>query len=383
MNDKQNQTGDHDVDEITMVRTLLVAPPPPDPRVTANARQQLLQRAAARQPSRRRRWALGLTATAAAAGTAAALAIVLPSSGHSGPAGDHGGLVTTEERPLGTVSGRSAQAFLLAAATQLAQAPVSTGRYWCTQGVSAQLDAIGPGGMELTPPGGGKAQPASPASDYRYSILDRQLMDACNQAGSTAIVGGYLQELGARPATAADAAAWRKAGSPQWLGWYAKGAVIPDHASARQPTSKPAGPAEPPLPSDPSPAQVRAYLLDNRIDARIPKNALNGQLFSQALALLENPVSPAVRAADFQLLASIPGVQMRQGVKDPLGRTGTALWLGNDLDEGMITMTIIDPATGMVLAYDFLTPQPGWVYAPGTVQAYTAFTSTWTNSLPS
>ena len=372
------------MDEITMVRALLVAPPPPDPRVTASARQRLLHHAAPPRPSRRRRLALGLTATAAAAGAAAALAIALPSGSHSGPASANGGLITTEERPLGTAAGHSAHAFLLSAATQLAEAPVSTGRYWCTQAVSAQLDAIGPGGMELTPQGGGKAQPASPVSDYRYSILDRQVSDACRlpDLSNTAIVGGYYQELGAQPATAADVAAWRKEGSPAWLGWYAKGAVIPDHASARQATSKRGGPAGPPLPPDPTPAQLRAYLLDNPVDAGIPKDALNGQLFSQAVDLLQDPVSPAVRAADFQLIASIPGVQMQQDVKDPLGRTGIALWLGNDLIEGMITRTIIDPATGLVLAYDFLTPQPGWVYAPGTVQEYTAFTSTWTNTLP-
>jgi len=377
MNDKQNQTGDHDVDEITMVRTLLAPPPPPDPRVTASARQRLIQRAVAPRPSRRRRWVLGLTATAAAAGTAAALVTVLP-SGHSGPASDHGRLVTTEERPLGTAEGRSARAFLLAAATQLAKAPVSTGRYWCNQSVMAQLDAIGPGGMELTPQGGGSAQPASPVSDYRYSILDRQVADACQQPGSsnTGIVGGYLQELGAQPATAADAAAWRKEGSPAWLGWYAKGAVIPDHASARQLTSKRGGPAQSPLPPNPTPAQLRAYLL--AIQSPRIVGSLNADLYMQARTLLLDPVSPAVRATDFQVLASIPGVRMQQGVKDPLGRTGTALWL--DSDQSMI---IVDPATGLLLADEFLVPQPGWVYAPGTVQQYVAWTSTWTNSLPS
>lgn len=367
------------MDEITMVRALLVAPPPPDPGVTANARQRLLQRTAAPRRSRRR-WVLGLTATAAAAGTAAALVIALP-TGHSGSARNHGGLVTTEERPLGTASGRPAQAFLLATATRLAQAPVSTGRYWCNQSVSAQLDPIGPVGMELTPSGEG--QPASPVSDYRYSILDQQESDACQEPGSTntGIVGGYLQDLGARPATAQDAATWRKDGSPVWLGWYAKGAVIPDHPSARQPSSKPGGPAETPPPSDP--AHLRAYLLalqSPRYGGSLNKDggSPNEDLFMQARTLLLDPISPAVRAADFQVLASIPDVRMQPGVKDPLGRTGTALWL----DSGQ-PMIIVDPATGMLLADEFLVPQPGWVYAPGTIQQYVAWTSTWANSLPS
>jgi hypothetical protein len=312
MNGKQNQTGDHGMDEMTMVRTFFGPPPPPHRRVTADARQRLLQRVAPPRPPRRRRyWALGLTATAAAAGAAAALVIALPSSGHSGPASAHSGLVTTEEMPLGTASGRSAQAFLLATATRLAQAPAATGSYWCNQSVSAQLDPIGPGGVELTPQGGGKAQPASPVSDYRYSILDRQVSDSCREpdSSSTGIVGGYLQELGARPATAKDALAWKRAGSPAWLGWYAKGAVIPNTPGARQQASKPGGTSVSPPPSNP--AQLRAYLLAQ--GAGGPRGHLgagneNQLLFSRARTLLLDPVSPAVRAADFQVLASIPGV---------------------------------------------------------------------------
>lgn len=222
----------------------------------------------------------------------------------------------------------------------------------------------------------------SPSSDYRYSILDRQVAEACQQPGSssTGIVGGYVQELGAQPATSRDAAAWRQAGSPEWQGWYAKGAVIPDQPGAREPSSKPGDPGRSPASAAPSdPAKLRAYLLATALGRR-PGNAsgVNQDLFMQARILLLDPISPAVRAADLQVLASIKGVRMQPGVKDPLGRTGTAIWADNPFQ----LMIIVDPSTGMLLADEFLVPQPGLVYAPGTVQQYVTWTSMWANSLP-
>jgi hypothetical protein len=388
--DTQAGMGSQDMDEVTMVRSLLVPPPPPSERITAQARQRLAERAAAGSPRRpagrrpgrqRRRWSVGLAAAVAASGVAA-LVVVSPLGGgaHSGhPAQD--GLVGTEEQPLGAVSGHPAQAFLLATAIRLAHAPVTAGRYWCNMSVSAQLDPIGPAGQELTPAGQG--EPVSPPSDYRYSILDRQAAAACSQPGSphTGIVGGYVQELGARPATPRDAAAWRRAGSPAWWGWYAKGARIPDRAGLREPSSKPGGPPNPAPPS--SPAKLRAYLLARStgtyIDPSAPQpSGANVQLFMRARTLLLDPLSPAVRAADFQVLASVKGVRMQPGVKDPDGRTGTALWLGSSPSE----LIIVDPATGILLADEWLTAKRGPVYVPGTVQQYVLWTSMWANHLP-
>jgi hypothetical protein len=69
---------------------------------------------------------------------------------------------------------------------------------------------------------------------------------------------------------------------------------------------------------------------------------------------------------------------MQPGVKDPDGRTGTALWLGSNPSE----LIIVDPATGILLADEWLTPQRGSVYVPGTVEQYVLWTSMWTNQLP-
>jgi hypothetical protein len=386
--DTQAGRESQDMDEITMVRSLLVAPPPPSPLITAQARQRLAERASAGSPRRPvgwhpgRRRTLGLAAAAVAASGAAALVVaLLPAAGARPGHPAQGGLVATEEQPLGAVSGHPAQAFLLATATRLARSSVTAGRYWCNMSVSAELDAIGPAGKELTPAGQG--QPASPASDYRYSILDRQTAAACSQPGSphTGIVGGYVQELGARPATPRDAAAWRRAGSPAWWGWYAKGARIPDRPGSREPSSKPGGPPNPSPPS--SPAKLRAYLLAHSTvtytDPSAPQPAgENVQLFMRARTLLLEPLSPAVRAADFQVLASVKGVRMQQDMKDPDGRAGTALWLGSSPSE----LIIVDPATGSLLADEWLTPRHGRVYVPGTVEQYVLWTSTRTNHLP-
>jgi hypothetical protein len=134
---------------------------------------------------------------------------------HAGPRG--GGLVTSE-RPFGTLTGTSAQAYLVTLATRVAQVTPATGRYWCQSVITAQLDPIGRGGQELTPAGQGEKH--SLVSDYRYSIFARQVQDVCFEYSGTSSrnVGGDLQNLGAEPAIGTDAAAWRMDGSPAWPG---------------------------------------------------------------------------------------------------------------------------------------------------------------------
>jgi hypothetical protein len=39
-------------------------------------------------------------------------------------------------------------------------------------------------------------------------------------------------------------------------------------------------------------------------------------------------VTPAVRAAAFRVLASLPGIQVKPNVQDPAGQSGTAVFLG-------------------------------------------------------
>jgi hypothetical protein len=396
------------MDDIKMVRALLAAPPPPDRQVIAQARERLQQvtgHQARRWParSRRARWAAALTGTVAA-GLAGAVGVALLTGGAGGQPGPatgqrpHGatasgtgsqpGLITTE-RPLGALTGRPASPYLLSMATRVLAAPApKTGRYWCLTSVAGQLDPIGPGGRELTPPGQG--QRPSPATGYRYSIFAQQRAADCQEYSkkpSASVggyynalahnLGGYLQDLGARPATARDAAAWRRDGSPAWHAWYAK-QIIAAHPGPRTQTGgKPGSSPGRPIPLPTDPAKLRAVLLANQGSSGFSASP-EATLFGQLRMVLLDPATPALRAAVYQVMAGIPGIQMKPGVKDPSGRPGTAVWLGRHPDMA----EIIDPATGMLLADEFIASQPHWVYAPGTVTQYVVWHLGWANRIP-
>jgi hypothetical protein len=413
------------MDELAMVREVLSSSPPPSPQVTAQARRRLAERIdghhvrvsrLAGPRSRRTRWTVAF-AGAAAACLAGALAVTLipgntkipgnvnrgsvgaepgPASSRQGPAGRGEGGLVTSERPLGTLTGQPAGTFLTALAVRVAQLTPATGRYWCLTSTTGQLAPIGPGGQELTPAGQGETP--SPVSDYRYSIFARQNQVDCFQysrAGSSN-VGGYFQDLGAKPATAADTAAWRRDGSPAWHAWAGKGQLIPSrpgpaHRLGGKSGQEPWGDGAS-LPADP--AKLRAALLagvprsddpmvrtTERLSRKSYAQIRDEYLFQQARVLLLDPLAPAVRAAAYQVLASIPGVHMKSGVTDAAGRGGTALWMGPSSDPGEIT--IVDPATGMLLADEWLTTQPQGVYAPNTLTQYTLWrTPGWSDQFP-
>lgn len=377
------------MDEMALVRAVLAPPPPPSPQITAQAWQRLLDLPSGGAPRRhpaggpqrspRRRWTLALTGvvTASLAGALAVTAL-LP-GGVSG--NGRGGLVTSE-RGYAIPSGRPAQAFLTAVATRIAQVKSGTGRYWCQSMTSGQLDPIGPRGRELTPAGQGETP--SPASDYRYSVFSRSLQEDCFAyvGANTHNVGGYYQDLGARPASARDTAVWRRDGSPAWHAWYGGGQLIPARPGPRVPTSGKRG--EMPWGSGTSlpaqPGKLRRVLMtgfpgpnDAGVRQEEHQTGLtysqlrDENLWSRALGLLQDPLSPAVRAAAYQVMAGVPGVHMRPGATDPSGRTGTAMWLGASPAAGY---SIIDPRTGVLLATLSLATGPHGVYAPGTLLEY-------------
>jgi hypothetical protein len=108
---------------------------------------------------------------------------------------------------------------------------------------------------------------------------------------------------------------------------------------------------------------------------------VDATLAAYARTLLLDGLPPAVRAADYQVLASVPGVHMKAGVTDPSGRTGTALWLGPAANPGQVA--IVDPKTGLLLADEFFATTPHGVYAPGTLLQYVLWqTPGWTSRLP-
>jgi hypothetical protein len=80
-----------------------------------------------------------------------------------------------------------------------------------------------------------------------------------------------------------------------------------------------------------TPAQQRAY-----------------DLIGTAGALLAAPVSPAVRAGLFRLLATIPGLRFQHSVRDLLGRSGDSVSIGRG---NQSTTLLFDPGTGRLLSY--------------------------------
>jgi hypothetical protein len=317
---------------------------------------------------RRRRRLPGLAGAAAAVSAAAAVAIVT-----LGPTGLPAGPRYQGAGPPGTLAGRAARPFLLTMAVKTARTPV-TGRYWCTDAITAGLAAIGPNGAELTPPGEG--QRPSPPSSFRYAIISKSRVHSCEKPGSGTI-GGFYQNLGARPATPADATAWHRAGSPDhWRAWY--GQTIRRQAGPREAAG--AKPGQPPFGSYASlpanPAKLRAILLAHPFGNTGHSRTLT--LFSSARILLLSPVTPAVRAAAYQVLAAIPGIQMKPNITDPGGRPGTAVWIHQP--GWQYPVIIIDPTNGALLADEWLAGKPTWVYKPGTVTQYNEWVSaSWTS----
>ncbi|MBC6457586.1 CU044_5270 family protein [Actinomadura sp. HBU206391] len=328
------------MDELQMINSLLDKPAPSD-AVAAAGRDRL--RAAARTPagrmSARRKPKItlltgGLGLTAAGAAVAVAMAV----SGTGTPAG------TSDVRAKATPA--SAQTVLLAAATRAETAPTK-GAYWHVRTVEAERN---------------------PAPGRTYVLEQRRTSETwipSDAAESTWLLG---QELGTRPATAADAEAWRRDGSPTSFPVPGSKCVLTKRSCA-VPKMRPAAASKMPerygvgrlgnsmltitqaraLPSDPARLKV---LLIKRLSGGNAKIDRNIVLFEMGTALLSRlPVSAEVRAASYRMMAALPGVRSHGSVKDVLGRSGQAVSMTGE-DRGITERLIIDSETGLPLAIE-------------------------------
>ncbi|MFF4774428.1 CU044_5270 family protein [Microtetraspora fusca] len=254
----------------------------------------------------------------------------------------------------------SARQILLAAATAAMKAP-SSGAYWRTVTIT---------GMDATSP------------DRGYIIRRRFSKEqwlARRQGGQSWWI---TQNLGAKPLTGEDEAAWRKAGSPtQWkypldmTGLVGVNSSEVVRAAAEEKVAQrlrgkwkgSAGSLTAELvtwdelrriPSDER--ELRAYL-ERRITSQAKSHGYENDPKDLELALQGNcmeivfslPVSPAVRAAAYRLLATLPQMTALGRVKDPLGRTGEALGyrVNGREGEGVYQIVqVIDPETGLPLS---------------------------------
>jgi hypothetical protein len=322
----------------------------------------------------RLRPALRLAVGAVVLGAAAALAVatLLP---RDAPAAG----------PADALAGRPASQFLLAMGVKAADGP-ATGQYWCEQTESGGLALVGPDDTTLQPPW---EVGAATSAGYQYAILTRDALWSCLEpprpgwpGGS---VGNVTQSLGAQPASSADAAVWRRAGAPgSWKAWYDYTVRISAAAGPREALPDKEG-WEPgssynTLPT--SPAQLRAVFLAHPEYFGNNTGTPTEVLVDDALVVMEGPASPAVRAAAYQVLAGLPGLQMKPDVRDPAGQSGTAVWTSQA--GPALSLTIIDPATGIPLATEDVAQQPVAHVPAGTVLDYTLFVSIgWTNTPPS
>ena len=243
-----------------------------------------------------------------------------------------------------------------------------TGRYWCSVVRQGSREMVVAGNKEISVPwldGGGRNPSAARPAGYQYSIIERSQSEDCLEAphgswpGGT--VGGYYQSLGTQFPTAADRAGWQRDGSPTRVGaWY-----------ANQPDSFQPGPAGVDRPEDRAGATTRALSADPaklkaQLSAGLPGPdspvikmeerstgwsypvIRNDMLFYAAVGVMGDPVRPAVRAAAYRVLASVPGVQVKPGIRDITGQVGTAVWLSHPGDRA-VDYELIDPANGYLL----------------------------------
>ncbi len=372
------------MDEMRMVRDLYVRPAPVPSHEVAAARARL--DAVARPRRSRLRWALP-GAGLVAAGAAVAVAVAM--------SGD-------DARPVETPGATSARTVLLNAALAADEQPVTSGKYWHMHTQIRSFQKVKVGG---------------------YLIVNTSRDELwADRSGKATSRGRYL---GARPATPADEAAWRKAGSPHvfltvegkrpatspgpWITSHGPEVLELMGAAAQAGLDRLGN-----VPADP--ARLRAWLLAlpdsptqrhpipkfklrlRRPGAPIPSAAppptkaeLDHWLFVQGADLiLYAPVPPKARAAAFRMLAALPGVIPAGTVRDADGRRGTAVAM-NEIDPGgtpeaIQERLVIDPADGRALAYEEVVRGPNIIFPDlpvGTIAATTTVrTAGWTEKSP-
>lgn len=176
-----------------------------------------------------------------------------------------------------------------------------------------------------------------------------------------------MRSLGAKPATAADEAVWRRAGSPTSWNLGKTDTVVPrdqivtaapgkgelirlDGSADRYDALGAEGvPLAEILALPTTPAGLRARLLQDKAD-RAPAADDTSYLVSMSTALLETtPALPKVRGAALRLLSGLPGAVVEENVPDTLGRKGTAVSFSFPGRQTNIRL-LIEPHSGRLLS---------------------------------
>jgi hypothetical protein len=376
------------VDEMKLIEDFCAEEAQPGPERLARSRARLMTAIESGQHSasvplgrQRTTRMVSLALSATAVGTAGALAIVsLAVGGKPVTPGD-------SHVPAGLLTGQPARAFLLAVAAKAAQQ--QTGRFYCTTEIQGNRELVGAGDRLLPQPWvtGPDYVPTSAPQGFKYALTRRYRITQCTRVSDVTRLLISMQYLGARPASRADARAWRRDASPDH--WRRGHGVLSAHPGpveefqdVKHGTGDFGGKNDLWLPA--TPAKLRTVFLAH---PQPGAKGRNNVIVAGALTVMNgDSVRPAVRAAAFRVLASVPGVRMRPGVTDPEGQTGTAVWQDSWIGAYLryeTSFVIIDPQTGNVLGSETVAQTPVAGAAPGTVLFYSATTSVrWTSQLP-
>jgi hypothetical protein len=333
------------MNELQMISELLDETP--SERTVAQGRERLRSEIADPRPAaparaRRRlslpRWGLGL----GLAGAAGAAAVAVAVAGTTSPASPPGGTATQD---------LSARTVLLAAADRATTAPTAQGAYWRVRYLEALPFKVGPRGRQ-------------------YTIEELRINETWTDRQGRSWTGDRV--AGARPKTPADAAAWKRDGSPtKWD--MGPGDTVGGGHVFRYATPQPGRlvKKDPPygfmvaerwmtfrqlqaLPTNPQALRAKLTPGDRpRADGeKVPADAQDGWTAGALGALLaEVPAPPQVRGAAYRALAAMPTARNLGRVKDAQGRTGIGIVITDSSGGGTTTTRlIIDPNTSLVLS---------------------------------
>ncbi|TQS44765.1 CU044_5270 family protein [Cryptosporangium phraense] len=295
----------------------------------------------------------GLTPwVATAVATAAAVTVLVVSVPRTAP--DHAtpvaGPVTLAASPPSGGAVPSPRTILLAAAEVSARQsapPATGGRYWADRREGAHVERASMKGKQ-------------------FDVLVRFREEFWNSR-RTDVPGFYVyQELGAVPASPADAAIIRSLGSPSR---YGTGQRVPtDPNDPNSPTvpfeydTKPGRVSVVEQPSTPLAlphAGIRYDRLDSlptepaALKALLAKEAIPNDpssMFAMIFRAASLPVSPAVRSALLEILAGLPGASSAGEVRDAKGRPAETIVL--PFGKGTESWYLIDAKTGAPLGVE-------------------------------
>ncbi|MFJ1730685.1 CU044_5270 family protein [Streptomyces sp. NPDC088254] len=258
--------------------------------------------------------------------------------------------------------GRSDVRLQLLSAAKKAEAPAAEGTYWQTTTRSEDVDVVGERGESFA---------VRTTSTGEWSVGVRP--------GTRSLMISGLDGVTA-PRTEADETRWRAAGSPRRVQ-----AAATEEAGAGT-LGHTMGPLRPmvmrtdaddkiyalgprnvsyqdlrELPSEVGELRRRLASLPGQDSGADAGGSPTAHVLRQAADLITMPVTPAVRAAAYRVMAELPGVRGLGRVTDPLGRVGVGVAFPGTSRTPLGSVEqrlVVDPSTGAMLCEQLVLIEP-------------------------